>query len=103
MQPPRGRCDALLERDARAVGRQRRTLDTVAEYARRAAINVPLDQVRGAAGSERRKESITVLCERHAPEIEVNRLEGLALASDGKLLEIGDRFAVRHVHQRCPG
>src|SRR5690349_14645381 len=54
-----------------------------------------------AARSERRVETVAVLRERDAPEIEVDRLERLTISRDGKLLQVRDHIAAPHVDQRC--
>ena len=87
--------DPVLERDARAVRRQRRALDVVVDHVRGAGRDVALDQLDVVADAERRVEGVRVVGEGHAPVVAVDRVDRLAVVGDVELLEVAEDLAGR--------
>ena len=77
-------CRGLLEGDARLVRRERRALQVRRQHAAPARLDAALHEIALLPGTERRVDAVVVMGERDAPEVEVLRLEDLAVTETRK-------------------
>src|SRR5690348_11517135 len=94
--------DELLEGDTGAVGGEGGAFDVLVEDACGPVRDVALDQVGLVVRGQGRVERTVVARERHAPEVEVGRVEARAPSRHVELLEVGDRGAGCHVPDGRP-